>query len=185
MFQATFIGNLGSDAKVTKQNGRDYVSFRVAHTDKFTKSDGTVVENTTWASCFLIGIPNVVPYLKKGVKVYVCGNARLDIYSSPKTKRMECGITINVNHIELCGGTSDEVPRQLFDDNGVVLNVSKHYWVNVQGKAGSILRNKAMQEFILDDNGFVKPLEKASGSNTDSVSEVNNEVSTDDALPFI
>ena len=165
MFQATFIGNLGADAKITQQNGRDYVSFRIAHTDKFTKADGTVVENTTWASCFMTGVTNIVQYLKKGTKVYVIGNARLDIYSSPKTKRMECGITININHIELCGGgNTDEVPRQLFDDNGIVIQTSKYYWASLEGKGGSILRDKAMKEYIVDDNGFIKPLESTAES---------------------
>ena len=165
MFQATFIGNLGADAKVTQQNGRDYVSFRIAHTDKFTKSDGTVVENTTWASCFMTGVTNVVQYLKKGTKVFVNGNARLDIYSSPKTKRMECGITININHIELCGGGNQgEVPRQLFDDNGVLIETSKYYWAKLEGKGGSVLRDKAMNEYIIDDNGFIKPLQQTAES---------------------
>ena len=172
MFQATFIGNLGADAKITQQNGRDYVSFRVAHTDKYTKADGTVIENTTWASCFMVGVSNVVPYLKRGVKVYVTGSARLDIYSSPKTKRMECSITINVNHLELCGGSNDIVPRQLFDEQGVLFNVDKYYWTCIQGKGGTVLRDKQMNEYILDDNGFIKPIQQASEESTEKTEPI-------------
>ena len=100
-------------------------------------------------------------YLKKGTKVYVDGQGKLDIYSSPKTHRMECGITINVTSLELCGGGNfDDVPRQLVNDGGELINVTKHYWTPIQGKAGSTLRDKANNEYVLDNNGFVKPLQQ-------------------------
>ena len=159
MFTINVIGNLGADAKVQTTNGKEYISFRVAHSESFTKSDGSTVENTIWISCFMTGRQKVVDFLKKGTKVFVSGNGKLDVYSSPKTHRMEGGVTINVNQLELCGGGNfDDVPRQIYNDQGEVFDVTKHYWVNVQGHGSEILRDKQLKEYILDNNGFVRPL---------------------------
>ena len=175
MFKIQIIGNLGADASVVNSNGNEYVSFRVAHSEKFKKSDGTDIETTVWASCFMKGRQNVMEYLKKGTKVYIDGQGKLDIYSSPKTKRMECGITINVTSLELCGGGNfDDVPRQLVNDNGELINVTKHYWTPIQGKGGTTIRDKANNEYVLDDNGFVKPLQQ--------VNEQANEQSNEPAF---
>ena len=60
MFKIQIIGNLGADASVINSNGNEYVSFRVAHSEKFKKSDGTDIETTVWASCFMEWIQNVM-----------------------------------------------------------------------------------------------------------------------------
>ena len=88
---------------------------------------------------------------------------------------MECGITINVTSLELCGGGNfDDVPRQLVNDNGELINVTKHYWTPIQGKGGTTIRDKANNEYVLDDNGFVKPLQQ--------VNEQANEQSNEPAF---
>ena len=46
MFKIQIIGNLGADASVINSNGNEYVSFRVAHSEKFKKSDGSDIETT-------------------------------------------------------------------------------------------------------------------------------------------
>ena len=106
MIRIEMIGNLGADAELKDNNGRKFVSFRLAHTDKWKNSQtGQDSVSTIWASCAINGdAHNLLPYLKKGVKVFVRGSVQLNMYSSPKTHQMECGLNIAVWEIELCGG---------------------------------------------------------------------------------
>lgn len=106
MVRIEMIGNLGADAELKDNNGRKFVSFRLAHTDKWKNSQtGQDNVSTMWASCAINGdAHNLLPYLKKGVKVFVRGSVQLNMYSSPKTHQMECGLNIAVWEIELCGG---------------------------------------------------------------------------------
>lgn len=110
MIRIEMIGNLGADAELKDNNGRKFVSFRVAHTDKWKNSQtGQDNVSTVWASCAINGdAHNLLPYLKKGVKVFVRGSVQLNMYSSPKTHQMECGLNIAVWEIELCGGQKAE-----------------------------------------------------------------------------
>lgn len=106
MIRIEMIGNLGADAELKDNNGRKFVSFRLAHTDKWKNSQtGQDNVSTIWASCAINGdAHNLLPYLKKGVKVFVRGSVQLNVYSSPKSHQMECGLNIAVWEIELCGG---------------------------------------------------------------------------------
>lgn len=157
MFNVSIIGNLGADAQVINSNGKEYIQFRVAHTDKLKKADGSVQETTVWASCFLTGHSNLLQYLKKGTKIYCIGNARLDVYSSAKTHRMEAGLTINVIQIELCGGKQEEgFPNMLINQYGEVFNINKTYYINVKGKQGETFRDKSGKEYVIDNDGRVK-----------------------------
>lgn len=110
MIRIEMIGNLGADAELKDNNGRKFVSFRLAHTDKWKNSQtGQDNVSTVWASCAINGdAHNLLPYLKKGVKVFVRGSVQLNMYSSPKTHQMECGLNIAVWEIELCGGQREE-----------------------------------------------------------------------------
>ena len=110
MIKIEVIGNLGADAQLQVLNGNKFVSFRVANTDSWTdKKTGEIVKSTQWISCSLNGDGgNLLPYLKKGAKVFVRGNANMVIYSSPKTHQMEIGINLFVREIELCGGSKEE-----------------------------------------------------------------------------
>lgn len=115
MFKVEILGNLGADATIKNHQGRDFVSFRVAHSEKWVDTNtGEVHERTMWASCALNGNGgNLTPYLKKGVKVFIRGNANINVYSSPMTHRMEAGLNVNVGEIELCGG----LPKAETNDN--------------------------------------------------------------------
>lgn len=100
MLQFTILGNLGADAEKKEYNGRPFVSFRVAHSEK--RQDGT--EATTWVSCVMSGDGgNVLQYLKRGQKVFVQGRGRVKTYSSPKTHQIEAGLDVSVDRVELCG----------------------------------------------------------------------------------
>lgn len=110
MIKMEIIGNLGADAQMQGYNGNKYVSFRIANTDAWTdKSTGEIKKSTQWVSCSMNGDGgNILPYLKKGAKIFVRGNAQIVVYSSPKTHQMEAGVNLFVREIELCGGSKDE-----------------------------------------------------------------------------
>lgn len=162
MLQVTLVGHIGSDAEVKSSNGREFTTFRVAHSDRWTDDAGQVHEQTTWVDCIMNGKPNVVEWLKKGQMVFVAGSSTLRVYSSQKDRCMKAGMTINVRQVELLGGKSDEIPNVLFDANtGAQLQVQK--WYNV----ASLVRDESQPEwyplvsrsqerFIADRNGWVQ-----------------------------
>ena len=109
MIKVEIIGNLGADAQLQVVNGNKFVSFRVANTDAWTdKQTGEIKKSTQWISCSLNGDGGALaPYLKKGTKVFVRGNAQFVIFSSAKTRKMEVGVNLFVREIELCGGQKE------------------------------------------------------------------------------
>ena len=116
MIKVEIIGNLGADAQLQEKNGNRFVAFRVANTDKWVdKSTGQVIESTQWISCTLNGDGGaLLPYLKRGTKVFVRGNAQFVIFSSAKTRQMEVGVNLFVREIELCGSAKEnqQQPQQ-------------------------------------------------------------------------
>lgn len=166
MLHSTCIGHLGSDAEVKNENGREFTTFRIANTDRWTDAAGVAHEETQWVDCVISGKPNVVQYLKRGQRVYVSGNSRTRVYSSAKDRCMKAGLTINVRSVELIGGKSDDIPSVLFDANtGAQVAVQK--WFN----APSLVRDEAQPEwmpllsrnqerYIADRNGWVQKYEE-------------------------
>ena len=132
MFTAHVIGNLGSDAEVVESNGKKFVTLSIADSRKFKKDDGTEINQTTWIDAIINNVDApILPYLRQGVKVCVYGNVSLRVYSSKKDRMMKAGATIHVLSIELCGGSSDDVPRELIDpETAMVFKTNKYYWVN-------------------------------------------------------
>lgn len=110
MIKMEIIGNLGADAEVKVYNGSKFVSFRVAHTDKWVdQQSGVISTQTTWVSCSLNGDGGgLTQYLKKGTKVFVRGTPNFVVYSSPKTRKMETGVNLFVREVELCGGHQEQ-----------------------------------------------------------------------------
>lgn len=131
MLQFQAIGNLGADAKVVNENGKQFVSFNVGHNDRWRGQDGVEHESTTWISCAMNGDGGrLLPYLKKGRLVFVEGKGSARVYSSEKARGMVAGLNIMVDRLELVGATPDEVPRQLFDNDGVVHQVVRFFCVD-------------------------------------------------------
>lgn len=109
MLKMEVIGNLGADAEIRSYNGRNFLSFRIAHSEKYTNQQtGEIVNSSTWVSCTMnAGFERLMPYLKKGVKVYVRGNINLKIFDSALTHQKEVGINLSVWELELCGNKTD------------------------------------------------------------------------------
>lgn len=175
MFKVQVIGNLGADAEVKDFQGNRFVSFKVAHTESRTKDDGTKVESTVWIGCTINGDGGkLLQYLKKGVKVFVSGSASLRVYSSKKVRAMVAGCDVRVDSVELCGGSSDAVPRQLATEDGALHDVSKLYWCQDAGVRNTFLFSTASEQFKVDENGFIFPTNQA-------VNDSNSEQSTEDS----
>lgn len=150
MLKSIVIGNLGADAEVKNNNGREFYTFRVAHTETFTQTDGTETRQTIWVDCIGSNFKNVVPYLKKGQQVYVEGNVSLRVYSSKIDRCMKAGITLHVETLNLIGGKSELVPRQLIEPStGALYDVQKLYYV--PDLLGKVALGESMQ--LSDNNG--------------------------------
>lgn len=158
MFQTTIVGYLGADAEAKNENGNEFITFRVAHTDRWKDANGVQKESTQWIDCIMSGHPNVFDYLKAGTLVYVTGHARLRCYSSAAARSFVAGITISVSVIELLGGSSDAVPKRLYSADGRQHDVQKFFFTDCPGE---ILTNGRGKEFAVDDNGWVMPMEQA------------------------
>ncbi len=166
MLQVTLIGNLGADAKLQSTNGREFTAIRVAHTERWKDDAGQVHESTTWVDCVMDGQPKVFEYLKRGQMVYVVGSCRLRTYSSEKDRCMKAGMTISVARIELLGGKSDDVPRQLFSEDGKYrYEIDKKFTCfDLIGeiRVGDVMRlvSKTGEAFLCDSYGNVRPESK-------------------------
>lgn len=163
MLQATVIGHLGSDAEVKNVNGREFVAFRIANTDRWTDEAGQTHEETQWVDCTINGKPAVLPYLKRGQQVYVSGSAKSRVYSSAKDRCMKAGLSIAVRSIELLGGKSDDVPRVLYNANdGVQVDVVKYYCAPSLARDNSQpewlpLVSRTQERYVADRAGWIQP----------------------------
>lgn len=167
MLKCEIIGNLGADAQVKGENGKQFISFNVAHTDKWTDEAGTVHEQTQWVSCIINDVnTKVLPYLLKGKTVYVRGDARLRVFSSEKERRMVAGMTVNVREVELLGGSSDEVPKQLLTSDGLLVPTYKAYYIDpAMPDKPAELFDRNMRKFAVDKNGFVTKIAEETSTN--------------------
>lgn len=156
MFTAQVIGNLGADAELKTINGKVYLTFRVAHSEKFTKQDGSQIEETTWISCISSQFTSLHQYLKRGQKVFVSGDCKASIVWKPKTRENVVGLSINVRSIELCGGSKqDDIPPILYDEDGVQRIVNKLYWVDVTKDKVTNLWDSSSAQYVVNEQGFV------------------------------
>lgn len=160
MQQLTVMGNLGADAQVREDNGRKFVTFKVADTTKFTNQKGETKETTTWISCVMNGDGgNLLPYLKQGTKVLVVGRPAYKVYSSEKARAMMAGVDLHVLSVELAGGSSDDVPRKLVDPHtSEIIDVQKLYWTN-QVKE-TVLYGVRGGSYQVDKKGFILPIQE-------------------------
>lgn len=160
MFKVEVIGNIGADAVIKGEAGKQFISFNVAHTDRWTDGEGVNHEQTQWVQSIINDTASkVLPYLVKGKSVYVRGDARLRVFSSERERRMVAGITVNVREIELIGGQVDAVPRRLNDNQGVLYEIYKAFYLdpNLPNKPTELLDSQ-MHKYAVDKNGFVTRL---------------------------
>lgn len=157
MLQCTLIGNIGANAEIKAADGREFVTFRVAHNESFKSADGTKKDTSIWIDCTMScanGRPAVLPYLVKGATVCVMGNVSLRVYSSEKDRCMKAGMTIHVQRIELIGGQSDIVPRRLYTNDGVMVDVNKYYHAQTNEQS---LTDQRGNVYTVAEGGWIAP----------------------------
>lgn len=186
MLTTIVIGNLGANAEFHSENGNEFVSFKVAHTDRYRGSDGQDKEETVWVSCVLNGrADKLLQYLTKGTKVCVVGDASVRTYHSKKMQRLVAGVNVFVRQIELIGARPDAVPPYLFDTEGVQHNITKYFFC--QDIKNQPLFDKDGAEYTVTKDGWVylqspneqegEPLQAKSGeSNSKTDNEIIDEI---------
>lgn len=165
MLKAEIIGNLGADAEIKSGDGYSFVSMRIANTEKWKDENGEEHTETQWVDVnWSKTDSSLIPFLKSGVKVYVRGFVRTRVYSSKQDRKMKAGLTINALEIELCGGSSDVVPRQLIiPETGDIVDVAKYYQANVDTTKWKkddqgVLVDRQGNSYQLIKGGWVAPL---------------------------
>lgn len=156
MLIATLVGNVGADAQKKSADGRNFTTFRVAHNDDWTDQSGQRHSSTMWVDCVLNDHPKVADFIKAGTMVAVTGTIKTRVYSSEKDRCMKAGIQISVRSIELLGGSADEVPRRLYDNNGEEHCVVKLFFTDTKNCQ---LRSQYGKLFKTDKKGFITPVQ--------------------------
>lgn len=157
MFKATIIGNLGANAELHNENGSEFVTFKVAHNERFKSKDGSVNERSVWVSCILNGrADGLMPYLVKGATVAVFGDLRLKTYHSAKMHSLVAGADLFVRSIDLVGSRPDTIPSRLYDTDGIEHSISKWYYCDTA--KGRQLLTQSGDMYTVDPNGWVSPM---------------------------
>lgn len=73
MLKAEFVGHIGSDAEIKDFNGKRFIAFNVATSERFKDAQGNTVSRTTWVSCLKPGDGAVVNYLTRKERRYSAG----------------------------------------------------------------------------------------------------------------
>lgn len=106
MLTINLIGNLGADTQIKESNGRKFLSFNVAHTEKFTQQ-GQVISRTQWVSVAMNHYSEkLIPYLVRGAKVYVYGKLNTNIWYD-RNKVANVSLNVMADNVELCGLKSE------------------------------------------------------------------------------
>lgn len=98
MIELTFTGHLGTDVQIVNNTCR----LRVA-VNSMRVVEGERVEETQWITIFASNerLKGLVPFLKKGTKVYISGRPSFGVYSSPVEKRFVPDVSCWLNVIEI------------------------------------------------------------------------------------
>lgn len=107
MLKAEIIGTIGADAEVKDFSGKKYVYLSVACSEYTKDQQGNRTDTTTWVSVLWYGEGGgLLPYLKKGAKVFIRGNLKAKAYTD-KQGAAKASININAFEVQLCGFKSD------------------------------------------------------------------------------
>lgn len=105
MLKSIVIGNLGADAIIREWNGKQAISFSVAHNEKYKDSQGVQHEKTIWVNCTLWrnSDTNLVQYLRKGQLVYLEGLPDVKVYQN-KSGQFVPDFGLTITNLQLLGG---------------------------------------------------------------------------------
>lgn len=100
MKQIQIIGNIGRDAKHFNTNGNDFISFPVGVSETWKDEKGERQERTDWFSV-ITKQKALLPYLKKGTKIFAQGSLKSSIYHNEKANAKMIDLTVNATTIQL------------------------------------------------------------------------------------
>ncbi len=108
MKQIQLIGHLGKDANATKKNDSYVINFNLAVSTKYKDSEGVEISETDWFSVFLRRkqAKNILPYLKKGSRVFVQGSPTMKVTKSDGKDYLN--LTVNCDKLDLLGSSKDK-----------------------------------------------------------------------------
>lgn len=157
MFKIQLLGNIGADARVETVNGSQFMAFNVAHTVKRLVNHQEVSE-TIWISCTINRVrEKLLPFLKKGVKVFIQGDGAVREYWSTRENCKRFGLNCFVDTLELAGEKGEKMPKQVFDSNGVVFDVATSHFIQGE-QLPSEVHDADMNAYQVDDFGTLKPI---------------------------
>lgn len=172
------IGNLGADAEVKIENGHKFVSMSIADSRRRKKDDGSYEEKTTWISATINGDGGeLLKYLVKGAKVWAMGDMEVRTYHSEKQHALVAGVKMFIRDIQLISTNVDEVPRDLYDKDGVAHKVGKYYYCETA--KGLQLYSRSNEVFTVNNEGWVAKGDTqsySSAANNDQSGEATEEV---------
>ena len=101
MQKIELIGNLGSDVNAEKFSEKGFVRFRLACSrgPRSADDDGS---RTTWYTITAYVSSGVIPYLKKGARVFVRGDLTASTYVD-RTGAVQVSLDVITHDCELCG----------------------------------------------------------------------------------
>lgn len=146
MFVAEIIGNIGNDAQVKDFNGKKYIAFNVAHSEKFKNQQGTETERTTWVSVLKPGESGIVQYLKKGTPVFVRGDLSFKQYED-SSQQKQIGVNCLAREVQLLPGGKRE-PKPAGSNTRIRTNQHERPGSS-PGTAGSTSRRRHKRRFTI------------------------------------
>lgn len=113
MYELTIIGNLGKDAELKTINGKEYTIFSVCHSERYIDSNGNTKEKADWVSCYKSMPSKLLPYLKKGTKVFVRGSFNIKVTQA--LGKTYVNVNCQVSTIQLLSSQKDTPDTQQQD----------------------------------------------------------------------
>lgn len=119
MLKLQVTGNLGTDAENRDLAGHVYTCFKIAENQVYKdRQTGEKKTKTTWISCVKYGDnPGLLPFLKKGQRVYLEGEVYAKAYTD-KNGQITAGLNLRVTYLELEGpapsGSQQQDPAQQY-----------------------------------------------------------------------
>lgn len=130
LFNIQAIGNLGRDAEKATTNGKDYFRFSLAINESWKTATGEKKEITHWVDCVCWDERklNLLPFLKKGAKIFVSGKPSVSAYTTQQGE-IKGSQQIIVEKIELLivpstGTNQAPVPPPAITDRATAPNAS-------------------------------------------------------------
>lgn len=137
MERITLIGNIGQDAKKVEYQGNSFLSFSVA-CSTLKKNGNNTKEVTNWYDCAFDNV-KLSEYIKKGTKVFIEGNFKLDTFFSEQSNKWIPKIRIFVQRIELLSPKKEDYASQQPCQSAAQNNVPTPPPVELAGNGGDDL----------------------------------------------